>query len=152
MTTWREKLREKKEKWTETFWKRHSNPWSGATRILIAPFLVASIWYHNWYALAAVVAWTVLNPIIFPEPKSTDNWASKCVLGEQLWVNSFKWDRSYAPDILLNAIAGVLFVICIYAAYMSYLWLTIISGTVAFISEMWFVHRMSIYYESNKDK
>jgi hypothetical protein len=33
------------------------------------------------------LAWNWLNPHAFSRPASTDNWASKAVLGERVWLN-----------------------------------------------------------------
>ena len=51
--------------------------------MFIAPFLYVGIWYRSWVVLAAVIAWTVINPFIFPEPKGVSSWFSRVVLGER---------------------------------------------------------------------
>ncbi len=81
-------------------WARHSNPWSGWTRVVTYPLLYVPIWLHNWYLLVIVAVWFALNPRIFPKPKINDNWISKGVLGEQLWTQKWHWDFPMALGLL----------------------------------------------------
>ena len=46
---------------------------------------VAGSW--AWVAIALSVSWKWLNPRIFRRPESMDNWASRGVLGERVWLN-----------------------------------------------------------------
>ena len=74
-------------------WARHVNPWSGWSRVSILPLLAVAVWsrvWIGWWALlpiGAVLVWTWLNPRLFPPPASTDNWMSKGVLGERIWLS-----------------------------------------------------------------
>lgn len=71
---------------------RHANPWSVYTRFTMIPLLGLAVWsrvWLQWWSLVPILAavlWIWLNPPIFPEPKSTRNWASKVVLGEWIWM------------------------------------------------------------------
>ncbi len=77
---------------TPATWDRHANPWSGWSRVAILPLLAAAAWsrvWIGWWALVpvgAIVIWTWVNPRIFAPPASTDNWMSRGVLGEQIWL------------------------------------------------------------------
>lgn len=77
---------------SEQSWARHANPWSVWTRYAAFPLLVAAAWsYHaiGWWALlpvAAMVGFLYVNPWLFAPPRSTNNWASKAVLGERVWL------------------------------------------------------------------
>ncbi len=130
----------------EKNWERHSNPWSGYTRMAILPFLFLSIWVHNWIALGLVIVWTIVNPFIFPKPKNTDNWMSKGVLGEKLWTEKFRWDFSQ----FLNIVNGLFFFPALYFAYAHMFWPLLYSATWSFIAKLWFIDRMAFYYEMNK--
>lgn len=74
-------------------WARHANPWSGWSRLSTLPLLAVAIWSRVWLGwgalipIAAVLFWTWLNPRLFPAPQSTDNWMSRGVIGEQLWLS-----------------------------------------------------------------
>ncbi len=65
----------------EEFWERHSNLWSGLTRMVIAPFLYLALWYHSWIGLGIVILWVAINSFVFPEPRKKDGWISQLVLG-----------------------------------------------------------------------
>jgi len=67
------------KKLREEFWLRHSNPWSGLTRMLITPFLYLTIWYHNRIGLGVIILWTIVNPVVFPKPKRTEGKCMSCI-------------------------------------------------------------------------
>lgn len=128
-------------------WKRHVNPWSGWSRMLTFPFLFLAIWYHNWIALAIVIVWYIVNPFLFPEPKSTDNFMSKAVLGEKLWTGNM---RTIFPNVL-NGFNGIFFFIAIYASYTNMLWNVVYPAMLSYTFKMWFLDRMVRLYESQNE-
>jgi len=97
-------------------WERHANPWSVWTRFTALPLVILAVWSRAWLGRRAVVPvalsllWTWINPRIFSKPRSTDNWASKGVLGERVWMNRKKVPipehHRLLPNIL-NAISGL---------------------------------------------
>ncbi len=127
-------------------WKRHINPWSGWSRMLTFPFLFIAVWYHNWIALAVVIVWYAVNPFLFPEPKSTDNFMSKAVLGEKLWTEKI---RTRFPNVL-NVCNGIFFVVALYASYRNMLWHVVYSAILSLTFKMWFLDRMVFIYEEFK--
>lgn len=127
-------------------WRKHTNPWSGWTRLASYPLLFAAIWYRNWIALVVVVIWFIVNPFIFPEPKSTDNWMSKSVLGEQIWTEKVHYDF---PQ-LLSVFNGIFFLIALYASYQNMFWHVFYPVVLSLIFKMWFLDRMVFIYEANK--
>jgi hypothetical protein len=72
-------------------WERHANPISVWTRFAVLPMLALSIWSRDWigwWCLVPIVAslvFMMVNPLLFPKPRSTRNWASKSVFGERVW-------------------------------------------------------------------
>jgi hypothetical protein len=74
-------------------WMRHANPASVWTRFAVLPMLAISIWSRDWIGwwslvpLALSLVFMVVNPLLFPKPRSTRNWASKGVLGERVWAD-----------------------------------------------------------------
>lgn len=146
---------------SEKTWRRHANPWSGFTRMITYPLLFIPIWFfqefledptHCWYpliAMIAVIIWFAINPRIFPEPKNTDNWFSKGVLGEKLWVS----DKRYKDiHLVFPFLETPFFFISLYTAYMKMFWPTLFFASVPWLLKVWFFDRMVFYYESNKDK
>ena len=72
-------------------WTRHANPISVWTRFGVLPLLALSIWSRDWigwWCLVPIVlslVFMMVNPLLFPKPRSTRNWASKAVFGERVW-------------------------------------------------------------------
>ncbi|MEJ2008899.1 MAG: hypothetical protein P8Z30_12225 [Acidobacteriota bacterium] len=140
--------------------RRHSNPWSVYTRFTMVPLLALAFWSRVWLGgwslipIAAVLLWLWLNPRIFPEPKSTDNWASKVVLGEWVWMNrkAVPVPRHHRrlPNILsiAGAAGAVLF---IWGLVILHPWITAEGATIMIASKLWFADRMVWLYEGMKD-
>ncbi len=74
-------------------WLRHANPASVWVRFAVLPLIVLSIWSRRWSGrrsllpLGASLVFTVVEPLLFPPPRSTRNWASRGVLGERIWAD-----------------------------------------------------------------
>lgn len=141
-------------------WRRHANPWSVWTRYAAFPLLVVAVWsfyWVGWWALApvaAVVVWLVVNPRVFPPPASTDNWASKAVLGERIWV-SLKRDEVPARHGIVPRIAAAIAA----AASLALIWAFVtrdaasafLSMALVMLAKTWFVDRMVWLFEDMKD-
>jgi len=138
--------------------RRHSNPWSGYSRFSMVPLIGLAFWsrvWLGWWALVPIIIvllWAWFNPRIFPEPKSTNNWASKVVLGEWVWMNrknvSVPKHHIFMPNIssVISAIGAILF---IWGLVVLGIWPTIVGGIV--ISKLWFADRMVWLYEDMKN-
>ena len=63
-------------------WLRHANPVSVWTRFAVLPLLALAIWSREWIgwwslaAVALVLVFMLVNPLLFPPPRSTRHWAS----------------------------------------------------------------------------
>lgn len=140
--------------------RRHTNPWSVFTRITTIPLLGLSFWsrvWLDWWSLVPiiiVILWLWLNPRIFPEPKSTDNWASKVVLGEWVRMNRKKVPIPKHHRLLPNIITviGIFgLILFVYGLVVLHLWFTILGGILMMISKLWYADRMVWLYEDMKD-
>jgi hypothetical protein len=134
-----------------SIWARHANPWSGWSRLSTLPLLamaVCSRVWLGWFALApiaVVLLWIWLNPRLFPPPRSTENWMSRGVLGEQLWLAG---DRLTLPDYHLRmarllsgaTLIGVL--ILGYGLVVLDPGLTVAGIATTMLAKLWFLDRM----------
>ena len=142
-------------------WQRHANPLSVWTRFAVLPLLALAVWSRDWigwWSLAAVVlvlAFMLVNPLLFGEPRSTRNWASKGVFGEHIWSDR---DTVQLPPQFLRsrvpAIAQVVQVIGL--AFMAYGLveldlLTLLAGLVIVqFAKAWYLDRMVLLFEDMK--
>ena len=141
-------------------WARHANPWSGWSRVSILPLLAVAVWsrvWIGWWALVpvgAVLVWTWLNPRLFPPPVSTDNWMSKGVLGERIWL-SRRDDPERARHVpvvrtlMAAAFVGVLLLLAGLA--LLDLTLTVAGILIAMLAKLWFLDRMVWVYSEAGD-
>ncbi|WP_433029894.1 DUF6653 family protein [Actinomycetospora sp. CA-053990] len=79
-------------------WMRHANPWSVWVRFAVLPLLALAAWSRVWIGWWAVLAgavalvFMVVEPLLFPPPRSTRNWASKGVFGERILAEGTRRD------------------------------------------------------------
>jgi len=137
-------------------WMRHANPKSVWSRFTVLPILIVAFWsrlWLGWWALlpiAVAIAWMFLNPVVFPKASSTDNWASKAVLGERVWSNR---NRIPVPDHhrrlpnVLNAISALGMVIVIWGVVVLSIWPTITGAIIGVTFKLWYVDRMVWLYD-----
>ena len=147
-------------KMDEQTWLRHANPWSVLTRFTVLPLLILAIWSRVWwdwfYLLAIAIAlwWMWFNPRVFSQPKSTNNWASKAVLGERVWINrdsiSVPQHHQRVPSLLnLISASGLPFLVLglvnleIYPTLIGYILIT--------LGKLWFIDRMVWLYKDMQD-
>ncbi|CTQ33562.1 DUF6653 family protein [Jannaschia rubra] len=73
-------------------WARHGNPRSVATRFTVLPLIALAIWsrvWLGWWALvplAGALGWNWLNPRLFSAEYDPDNWATRAVEGERIFL------------------------------------------------------------------
>ena len=140
-------------------WKRHTNPWSGWTRVAILPLFTLAIWSRVWFgyycllAIAAVLIWVWINPRIFPEPKNIDNWMSRGVLGERIWLNRNQkpisdGHRKMANLINLGTAMGL--VPYVWGLWKLEVWPTALGIIVLIFGKLWFLDRMVWLFEETE--
>jgi hypothetical protein len=94
---------------TRKVFEHHSNPWSAWTRLLSVPLVFVPVWTRSWRHAFLVGAWLLLNPMVFPEPKDASAWATRAMLGEEMWIAERPLDRAMAVNAAASAfgIGGV---------------------------------------------
>ncbi|MGD8400643.1 MAG: hypothetical protein PVH64_06875 [Bacillota bacterium] len=141
---------------TDENWLRHANPWSVGTRYTVLPLMAAAfwsrVWLGWWYLVPAGLSliWVFLNPVLFDKPRSTNNWASKSVLGERVYINRDqiaipKHHQALPP--FLNVLAGVGMIMAIWGLVALNIWLTISGILLAYLGKSWYLDRMVWLYE-----
>ena len=127
----------------EQTWERHSNPWSVWTRVLTNPLVYVPVWNRSWRQAVLVGAWFLLNPRLFPPPQNNSSWATRSVLGEQIWTSKPRADLPMA----LNMFSALLFLVALYSAYARQLRRLLSFGGLALVFKLWFLERMVTYYD-----
>jgi hypothetical protein len=129
---------------SERTWLRHANPWSVWTRYAAFPLLVLAVWSWHWIgcrsivAISAVVLFLIVNPWLFPQPRSTRNWASMAVLGERVWLAE---QRAFLPQ-QFAALSFANIVALGWGIYATDMVLTIVSTINVLVAKSWSNDRM----------
>jgi hypothetical protein len=132
-------------------WLRHANPWSVWSRATVLPLVILAVWSRewigawSWFAVAVSVAWMWVNPRVFRRPKSMDNWASRGVLGERVWL-----ERDIAPvpthhrvvPHVLNAVTVVGTGFVVWGLLAQSVWPTVLGAVLIYVGKLWFLDRM----------
>jgi len=145
---------------SDEVWERHANPLSVWTRYSVLPILVLASWSRVWLGwwsvicIAVAAFWVWLNPRLFKKPASTNNWASKAVLGERVWLNRKQVPVSdhhkMCPNVL-SLVASAAMVLCIYGVVRLQIWPTVFGIALTYTGKSWFLDRMVWLYEDMKE-
>lgn len=137
---------------SEATWERHANPWSGWTRVAIMPILTLAIWsrvWIGWWSLVPIMAafcWIWLNPRVFSPRKSLDNWMSRGVLGERIWLAGKEGTVPEHHRIVIRAttwIAGAGALVWLAGLVWLNLTATMTGLVTLMLGKLWFVDRMN---------
>ncbi len=144
-------LTEKSMSMDAQVWARHANPWSGWTRVPLLPAFALAIWSREWIGawclalIAALLIWTWVNPRVFPKPQSTDNWMSRGVMGERVWLNrkSIAIPEHHARwAIILSVVSGIGLVPLVWGLWQLELWPVLTGLALSMGGKLWFLDRM----------
>lgn len=144
-------------------WMRHANPISVWTRFAVLPLLAASIWSRDWIGwwslvpIALSLVFMVVNPMLFPKPRSTKNWASKGVFGERVWAdrNTVEIPDQFRNSPVVNATYLFQTVGMAVLAYglVELELLDVVTGLVIVqCAKAWFIDRMVLLFEDMKTR
>jgi hypothetical protein len=148
-------------KMDEDTWQRHTNPWSGWSRLTALPILIPAVWSRVWLGkwalvpVGAALLWTWFNPRAFPRPRSTDNWMSKGVMGERVWLNRHDVPvpehHRVLPNVL-NAVSSAGTIFLVWGLIKRSVWSTLLGFAVIYLSKLWFIDRMVWLYDEMKEQ
>ncbi len=132
-------------------WARHANPWSGWTRFSVLPLFALAVWsrvWIGWWALVPitlVMFWTWINPRLFSEPKSLNNWMSQSILGERVWLARGKIpipDHHQTMARFLSIAAGLGVLVLGYGLWALDFGITLSGLILSIGAKLWFLDRM----------
>jgi hypothetical protein len=142
-------------------WERHTNPWSGWSRISALPLVTLAIWSRVWIGWWAVLplllclVWIWINPRIFAKPASTANWMSRGVLGERIWLARHESpipSHHAKTSAILNGGALVGAVIYAVGLFQLHLCSTLAGLGAMMLFKLWFLDRMVWLYIDTQAK
>ncbi|OBK19622.1 DUF6653 family protein [Mycobacterium asiaticum] len=84
---------------------RHCHPWSAWTRWASTPLTLIPIWTRRPSHAVLLAMWFAVNPVVFGKPKHLDAWATRAMLGEELWITERPRDAAALLSIATSAIA-----------------------------------------------
>jgi hypothetical protein len=101
---------------SEIMWRRHRNPASGWTRILLFPLFAVALWYHSWTLVAIAAVASITNPFWFPPPKKGDSLMTLMVDGEKIWLAR----RNLAEKVLFLYLPGIQVIPLVWALWVNH--------------------------------
>jgi hypothetical protein len=131
----------------DRFWERHSNPWTGWSRVSALPLLGAAVAAHSGLAILLVVLWLAVNPLLFP-PRHERAWMTRGVLGERPYYASSPRLRRDLPTLLNLASAPA------FGAFLWFAWhrdaaAAVSTGLLVAVLKFWFLDRMVALYNAS---
>jgi len=143
-------------------WTRHANPVSVWTRFSALPLLALSVWSRDWIGwwclvpVVLTVVFLMVNPLLFGEPRSTRNWASRGVFGERVWSER---TSVATPAQFTTAVLNVTYGIqLIGAAVLAYglVRLEVVDTVAGLVilqtAKAWFIDRQVLLFEDMKTR
>jgi hypothetical protein len=133
----------------DAVWRRHANPLSGWSRVAVLPVLLYGIYARRPRLVAAALAFTVVNPVLFSPPRDADAWMTKVVLGERMYYRHREGPR---PIDLLNYANGPISAYAVYAAYRRRPLRTAVATALSMLTKFAFVAFVARYYDRNRER
>ena len=137
-------------------WERHANKWSGWSRVASLPLIALAVWSRIYIGVWAVVPlvlallWLWINPRLFPAPEDTDNWMTKGVFGERVWLNRQECPiprHHIRAGFILNGLSGLAALPYLYGLIWLSVWATVFGTITIMLTKLWFLDRMVWLYD-----
>jgi hypothetical protein len=144
-------------------WLRHANPVSVWTRFAVVPLVALSIWSRAWIGwwslvpLVLLLVFAVVNPVLFPPPRSTRNWASRGVLGERVRTEADPADlpvqfRSSRVEAVTYAFQVAGLALLAYGLVVLDVPAAVAGLLLVQCAKAWFIDRMVLLFEDVKTR
>ena len=95
-----------------------------------------------------------LNVFVFPPVTSPQNWASKGIYGEKLWLSKrSEIPKHYAVTQQRLIVLGLIGMILIAGGlYQLHFWISILGAVILILAQLWRIDRFSTLYELYEEK
>ena len=103
------------------------------------PALCYAVYTRNRRLLLATLAFTIINPVAFPKPASTDSWFSRIVLAEREWLGAGKGTLGPSYPNVLNLLNVPTTLLALWAAWRRKPTVTALGCVVAMALKIWWV-------------
>jgi hypothetical protein len=140
----------RRDRLESTFWRRHANPWSAGTRFLTMPALLYAVYTRDRRLFLATVGFTVVNPVVFPEPERTDSWFSRIVLAEQEWLGEERGTMGLGYPNVLNLFNLPATLLALWAAWQRKPRATLVACVVSMSLKLWWVDAIARRTEAGR--
>jgi hypothetical protein len=84
---------------------RHANPWSAWSRWASTPLVLLPVWTRRRSHALLIAIWFALNPVMFPHVRDERSWATRAMLGEELWISHRPRDGAVALSLTTSLVA-----------------------------------------------
>ncbi|WP_440769266.1 DUF6653 family protein [Natronorubrum sp. DTA28] len=127
------------------FWSGHANPGSVWTFVGAYLLLVLSLYRRNRPLLVGTLLFVAVNPLVFPSPETDDAWATRVVLGEQVWL-----ERGLRPSshLRFTLVCVPVFLFTLRSAAKRYPLRTGLGAIASVVLMLLFFDRMARLYEA----
>jgi len=86
---------------------RHAHPLSAWSRWATTPLVLLPVWTRRRSHALIVASWFAVNPVMFPKISDERPWATRAMLGEELWISRRPKDRAMALSVVTSLVAVV---------------------------------------------
>jgi len=141
------------ERFEDWFWKRHSNPKSGWTRVPTGAVIVYAIYRRNWRLLTGALAWTTLNPFLFSPPEDQAAWMTRAVLAERWWARE-ESNRTVGlgyPNVC-NTAGALGFIYALYAAWRQSPRGAALGVAASVVLKLWWLRVLVEHYDQRRGR
>jgi hypothetical protein len=127
------------------FWSRHANSGSVWTLFAAFPMLVLGIYRRDQPLLIGTLLFVLVNPLLFSPPTTDTAWATRVVLGEQIWPEQGL--RSSPTNLVFITLAAPVYLYNLRAAAKRNSVRTLLSTALSMALMLLFFRQMSRLYE-----
>jgi hypothetical protein len=108
--------------------------------------VLVPIWTRRRGHAVLIGAWLLVNPVVFPKPADDRAWASRAMLGEELWIV----DRPRDGSVVVSAITSLVAIFAMLAARRHRVLATVVTTAVQMALTLVYWHLMVRYFDRRR--